>query len=472
MSATFSQRRCGARPAPRFAAWHRLGLLGPSLGLSLFLSLFLALQRTAAANPADAFGIGARAPAMGSAYSAVADDAAAGYYNPAGLARSTDLRLDLGYQLARPLINVSGTGQDLMDSRGLNVGVLLPGRLFGLRFAFGLTLFLPDQQATRIRVLSFDRPRLQLYENRPQRMFLSANLAIHIYRGLYLGGGLTFMSRSKGVVYLRGRVSLSDPEQSALESAVDVNLLAIRYPQVGLLFEATRNLSFSLVYRHKFLLELEQGFNINGDVGDAGQDPLVKDAKFAEVAYSVDLFQPWQVVAGAAARFASVLVSFDLTYSRWSEQPPPAARITLDVDLGRFNELVKLAASRPYPDPGFYDTLMPAVGVEWRALKDALSGRLALDLRGGYRYEPSPVPEQDGESSFGDSDRHIFSLGLGVELARLSQILPKPLSIDVFTAFTHLPLRRFRKLDPRSLVGDFTVGGQVWQVGGQLRWRL
>lgn len=466
MSATLSRRHASTRPGQRLAAWGRFGLLG------LSLCLLLCLQRTAAANPADAFGIGARAPAMGSAYSAVADDAAAGYYNPAGLARSTDLRLDLGYQLARPLINVSGTGQDLMDSRGLNVGVLLPGRLFGLRFAFGLTLFLPDQQATRIRVLSFDRPRLQLYENRPQRMFLSANLAIHIYRGLYLGGGLTFMSRSKGVVYLRGRVSLSDPEQSALESAVDVNLLAIRYPQVGLLFEATRNLSFSLVYRHKFLLELEQGFNINGDVGDAGQDPLVKDAKFAEVAYSVDLFQPWQVVAGAAARFASVLVSFDLTYSRWSEQPAPAARIMLDVDLGRFNELVKLAASRPYPDPGFYDTLMPAVGVEWRALKDALSGRLALDLRGGYRYEPSPVPEQDGESSFGDSDRHIFSLGLGVELARLSQILPKPLSIDVFTAFTHLPLRRFRKLDPRSLVGDFTVGGQVWQVGGQLRWRL
>ncbi len=426
----------------------------------------------ARANPVDAFGLGARAAALGSAYSAVADDTAAAYYNPAGLARGSDLRIDLGYQLARPLLNVSGQPQDLMDSRGLVFGVLLPGRLLGLRFAFGVTLFLPDQQATRIRVLSFDRPRLQLFENRPQRMFFAANLAIHIYRGLYLGGGLTFMSRSKGVVYLRGRVALSDPEESALESSVDVNLLAIRYPQVGLLFEATQDLSFSLVYRHKFLLELEQGFNIHGDVGDAGQDPLVKDARFEEVAYSVDLFQPWQLVAGAAARFSSVLVSFDLTFSRWSEQPAPAARIMLNVDLGRFNELVKLAPSRPYPDPGFYDTLMPAVGVEWRALSGALSGRLALDLRGGYRYEPSPVPEQDGESSFGDSDRHIFSLGLGVELSRLSQILPKPLSIDVFGAFTHLPLRRFRKLDPRSLVGDFTVGGQVFQVGGQLRWRF
>ena len=426
----------------------------------------------ARANPADSYGLGARAPAMGSAYAAVADDTAAGYYNPAGLARSTDLRIDLGYQLARPVLNVSGQPQDLMDSRGLTVGILLPGRLLGLRFAFGVTLFLPDQQATRIRVLSFDRPRLQLYENRAQRMFFAANLALHIYRGLYIGGGLTFMSRSKGVVYLRGRVALSDPEESALESSVDVNLLAIRYPQVGLLFEATRNLSFALVYRHKFLLELEQGFNINGDVADAGKDPLIKDARFNEVAYSVDLFQPWQIIAGVAARFASVLVSFDLTYSRWSEQPPPAARITLEVDVGRFNDLVKLAPSRPYPDPGFFDTLMPAVGVEWRALQNAASGRLAVDLRGGYRYEPSPVPEQDGESSFGDSDRHIISLGLGFELSRLTQVLQKPIAIDLFGAFTHVPLRRFRKLDPRSLVGDFTVGGQVWQVGGQLRWRF
>ena len=426
----------------------------------------------ARANPVDAFGLGARAAALGSAYSAVADDTAAAYYNPAGLARGSDLRIDLGYQLARPLLNVSGQPQDLMDSRGLVFGVLLPGRLLGLRFAFGVTLFLPDQQATRIRVLSFDRPRLQLFENRPQRMFFAANLAIHIYRGLYLGGGLTFMSRSKGVVYLRGRVALSDPEESALESSVDVNLLAIRYPQVGLLFEATQDLSFSLVYRHKFLLELEQGFNIHGDIGDAGQEPLVKDARFEEIAYSVDLFQPWQIVAGAAARFSSVLVSFDLTYSRWSEQPAPAARISLNVDIGRFNDLVKLAPSRPYPDPGFFDTLMPAVGIEWRALSNALSGRLALDLRGGYRFEPSPVPEQDGESSFGDSDRHVFSLGLGVELTRLSQVLRKPIAIDVFGAFTHLPLRRFRKLDPRSLVGDFTVGGQVFQVGGQLRWRF
>src|SRR6185295_10991521 len=150
--------------------------------------------------------------------------------------------------------------QALMDSRGLAVGVVLPGQILGVRFAFGATLFLPDQQVTRIRVLSFDQPRLQLYDNRSQRFYLAANLAVRLWRGLYVGGGLTFMSRSQGVVYLRGRVALSDPENSALESSTSVDLLAIRYPQVGLLFQVSQELSLAFVYRHKFLLELEQGF--------------------------------------------------------------------------------------------------------------------------------------------------------------------------------------------------------------------
>ena len=271
------------------------------------------------------------------------------------------------------------------------------------------------------------------------------------------------MSR-RGVVYLRGRVSLSDPEQSALESSVDVNLLAIRYPQVGLLFEATPNLSFSLVYRHKFLLEPRAGLQHPRRRRRCRPRSAGQRRPLQEVAYSVDLFQPWQLVAGAAARFSSVLVSFDLTFSRWSEQPAPAARIMLNVDLGRFNEARQTGPVATLSRPGlFYDTLMPAVGVEWRALSGHSSGRLALDLRGGYRYEPSPVPEQDGESSFGDSDRHIFSLGLGVELSRLSQILPKPLSIDVFGAFTHLPLRRTASSIRARWSATFTVGDRSFR---------
>ncbi len=427
---------------------------------------------TAAANPLDSYGWGARAPALGNAYSAIADDSAAGYYNPAGLARGSDLRIDIGYQAARPLIDVSGQRQNVKDTRGLAAGIVLPGNLGGLHFAFGVTLFMPDQYATQIHVLSYDFPRLHLYDSRSQRFFLAANLAIRIWRGLYLGGGLSFMSRSSGAVQLRGRISLTDPESSELQSAVAVDLLAIRYPQLGILWEATSNLTVSLVYRHSFRLDLQQGFEINADIGDPGQVPIVKAASLNEIARSVDLFQPWQVVAGAAARFGRVLVSFDLTFARWSEQPPPASNFTLEIDLGQLSDLVKIPKSVAYPDPGFRDLLIPAVGVEWRALEGAARDRLALDVRAGYRYEASPVPAQLGESSFGDANKHTISCGLGLELRKLGRVLMQPLAIDGFSAVTVLPERSFYKLDPRSAVGDFTVRGLVWQAGGQVRWRF
>lgn len=115
---------------------------------------------------------------------------------------------------------------------------------------------------------------------------------------------------------------------------------------------------------------------------------------------------------------------------------------------------------------------MPAVGIEWRAIEGALGDRLSLDLRAGYRYEPSPVPDQPLDSSLGDADRHIMSLGFGLEFAHLTRILPRPFAIDFFAALHYLPERRFEKLNPTSSVGDYTVGGEVWQAGAQLRWKL
>src|SRR5207253_1885145 len=124
----------------------------------------------------------------------------------------------------------------------------------------------------------------------------------------------------------------------------------------------------------------------------------------------------------------------------------------LMLDIGRLNDLAHIPVTMPYPDPGFHDILIPALGVEWRALDGMLGDRLALDLRWGYRYEASPVPDQPAESSFGDADKHIFSMGAGVMLKHLGEVLPHPLALDVFVALHYLPERSFLKADPRSPV--------------------
>jgi long-chain fatty acid transport protein len=430
----------------------------------------LLLASTAYANPLDVYGLGSRGAALGGAMTAAVDDTSANYYNPAALVRGNDLRIDIGYRYAQPELTINGRNNGVEASRGLSVGIAAPAKIGPVRFAFGASLFLPDQHLTRIRSLAYQTPRFPLYENPTQQLVLEANLAIQIIRGLYVGAGLTYMSRTQGQVFLKGTISPIDASAATLESNVSVDLLAVRYPQVGALWELTRSIALGLCYRHTYALKLDQAFRIDGNIGQPGGTPIVTNGHFAARAVSTDLFQPWQLQGGAAVHVKrDLLVSFDLAYVHWSAYPVPASQLTLDIDVGMYNNLLKLPKSRTYPSANFHDIVVPHLGVEGRVLD---TGRIALDVRGGYVYEATPVPKQIGESNFADSDKHTFSIGLGVELRKLGNILPLPLAFDVHAALTYLPNRDNPKTDPRDAVGDFIAGGLVPQVGITMRTRF
>ncbi len=430
------------------------------------------LPSLAYANPADAFGFGSRAGAMGGAATAVADDGSANYYNPARLVAGRDLRIDIGYQGALPSLSINGRDNHVDATHGFVVGLAAPGTLGPVRLAFGAALFLPDDRLTRVRALAFAQPRWVEFDNRTQRVFLAATLAVQIIPGLYVGAGLAFMSRTRGTVALKGTIAVMDTDaQSALVTAINVDLVSIRYPQAGVSWDVTRWLTVAASYRHSFVLELDQGFSIAGDVGNPGVAPIVKSGTFSAHVTSADLFQPWQLTVGGAARITRRLqVAFDATFARWSEFSTPASMIGINLDIGpQLNPLVKIPPARAYPSPGFHDILIPRLGVEWRALERP---RVALDLRAGYSYEASPAPEQSGESSYADCDKHRFSVGAGLDALPFPTVLRRPLSLDVHAAFTYLPSRANHKLDPLDPVGDFVASGYVWELGVGTRWRF
>jgi long-chain fatty acid transport protein len=428
------------------------------------------LHHSALANPIDAFGYGSRATAMGGAATAASQDSSANYYNPAGLVQGRDLRIDLGYRYAAASLRINGRDVGVDASSGFLAGLVAPAAIGPVRFAVGVSLWLPDERLTRLRTLPFAQPRFVLFDNRPQRLFLAANLAIAIVRGLYVGGGLTFMSRTSGRVMLKGDIAVNDPDASTLITNVDVDLLAIRYPQAGLLWEVTRYLTLGVSYRHSFVLQIDQQIRIDGNVGNPGLTPIVENGSFAAHSISTDLFQPWQVTAGGALQLRrTLLLTVDATYARWSEFPTPGAQLTLALDLGPYNDRVKLSPPRAYPPAGFHDIVIPRVGVEWRAWQRP---KLAIDVRGGYAYEPTPVPEQSRESNLADCDKHTFSVGAGLELRGVTAILPRPLSIDAHLAITALPPRVNAKIDALDPIGDFVADGVVVNVGMTLRSRF
>jgi long-chain fatty acid transport protein len=432
----------------------------------------IACGSIARANPSDMYGFGARGAAMSGAQVAAADDGTANYYNPALLARLETIRIELGYQVALPALQVDGQDNQVDSSRGMDLDIAVPGHLAGTRFTIGAMIFLPDQALTRLRNQSAQKPRWALYDNLPQRIVFGANAAFSIGERVAIGGGISFMAATKGVVNLRGLIGFPRPEQSNLDLAIDVDLDTVRYPVAGAWVRAADWLDLGVSYRGGFFLTIDLAFRLEGDVGLPGQPPVVQNGHIGLHTVSQDLYQPAQWTVGGLARVSDRFsVAFDLAYHRWSTFQNPSAHIDPpDLDLGQFQGLVNIPPFPDLPEPHFHDIVVPRLGMEWLAREDDDHRVL---VRGGYHYERSPAPEQTGESNFIDNDKHTFSLGAGYELRHgLGEIIPRPVSFDVSLALTSLAPRDHHKDSPIDPVGDYRSGGHVWQMGFLTRWQF
>lgn len=436
----------------------------------LLILIAIAMPAQAAANPIDMFGFGSRGSAMGNAMSAAGEDASVNYYNPALLANFDEIHLNVGYLNARHRLRVNGLDLGVNDAAGIQGGIAAPGRIGPLEVAMGSAMYLPNERLSRIRTLSAEQPRFMYYDNRSQRLFMSVNLAARLGKRFAFGAGLSYMTRTEGTVTLDGRVGFPDAEDSDLRLEMDVDLITIRYYQAGVLFDALPWLKIAATVRTGFTLTLDQGVVIRGDVGPSGGPVVVENGFLALQTFSRDLFQPTQLTAGFAAQLTPrFLLTFDVGYHRWSVYENPAANIEIDYEIGTFNDLVDIPDSPPLPDPGFVDIIVPRLGMEWVA---ADSGKRALALRAGYQYEPTPTPEQMGESNFIDNDKHTLSFGAGLTLRKVSSIMPRPLSFDAFFAVTTLTEKSHRKLSSVDTIGDYRADGRVFQGGVTMRVRF
>jgi long-chain fatty acid transport protein len=434
---------------------------------ALALLLCTAWSGTARSNPVDLFGFGARAPAMGGAHTAATEDSSANYYNPAALAASTRLHIDIGYQMARPTLRMNGSSQGVDTSRGLAAGLVVPGKWVGRQVAIGAALFLPDQSILTGRTLSAEHPRWALYDNRPRRLFFGFHAGLQLRDDLFVGAGVGTMAGTEGSYILGGRLGFPIPDDSQLVLDVDVDATSAVYPQAGVLWKATPWLDVGVTYRGQFVLESLQVVRFEADIGSPG-NLAVEDAVVDIDTVSLDFFQPAQLAFGIAAQLTPrVLLAFDAVYQRWSGYDNPTPVIDIELDVGQFNELVMLDEQPNLEALRFHDTLSPRLGVEVLA---ASTPHTQWRARAGYAYDPSPAPEQVRSSNFIDNDKHTVSAGLGLRVANVTGLLPHPFELDAYAALTVLPSRTHRKLSPVDPTGDISARGHIIAAGMTTRW--
>ena len=437
-----------------------------ALALSVGLAAALA-SGAARANPLDTFGFGSRGAAMGGAVTADVHDFSAGYYNPAGLAGAKSLDLSLGYFAAAHQLSMSGKDNGVDAVRGIVGGLVAPGKIFGLPFAFGLSLHLPDERLSRVRALRQETPRWELYDNRNQRMYLAANLAVAPTKWLELGGGVSFMASTDGRLDITGGANIFNVDSSELRHEVDASLGAIRYPQFGARVKLPGNLAVTLVYRGEFKLALDIRARLQGDLSG------LTTAYYALRAQTIDAFLPQQVVLGTSWKPREDLtLNLDFTWINWSAYIPPVAKLDVALDIpppaGGWPAGIQ-PPTTPAPilvqAMGIHDRLVPHVGAEWKAIAHP---RIEVFVRGGYELAKSPIDEQVRATNYVDRDRHSFSFGLGARAPKPFGALLGDVRLDAHVQLSVLPVSLTRKVDAADFVGDYVAGGQIWNAGATL----
>ena len=436
----------------------------------------------------DEFGASCKAIGMGQAFTAVADDFSAAYYNPAGLTQITSpLALTLGYFYAKPQAQaVMEWGPDRYDNDlplEISAQRSLQGAIIGVasnldiarvietypwfkRFAFGMVFWLNLPE-----ILSYHtgpeayRPHFLRWDEGFALLSMANSFAFEITPWFSVGAGFMASQNVSTKEHNMSAINKStffplpvpgwEPDE-VIGTRVSIwsKAEAFVVPLAGLLLRPpTKSLRDKIslgvtwrdgqkVYHARGLMKV--GFGYEDDDGNfTWYTYLTENYKTAVVG-----FQPTQVTAALAARpVEGLLLSADLTWKDWSKY-------------------VDYLDERP--DPPFQDTFVPRVGVEYTVDPHFSSRWLrwleGFAVRAGYFFEPSPVPDGDDirYRNIFDADMDVVSTSAQFDFSTYGGWMHH--SLEAYYQI-HLLRETYLPKEDNPWFGPARLSGNVWSFG-------
>lgn len=474
-------------------------------------AIFL-LPRPCEAAMSNSIGAGSKAVSLGGAFTAIADDFTASFYNPAGLANIKHRELVSGWMYGGYAIN-SGSNRNIDQIQGAILGNVFPFEVLGMKWSFGLYNFWPKSgaQIFRIQTDEFNvngpcaqlvsgpsvcglvprrRPTSVIFGNDQRHLDFVTGLGLRVNDYLSVGLGFRALADIKGtsdVSFInspkgKGVLEAQPPGAGAFSGVI--NARPRLRPIVGVLIDTQKGFRIGGAYRWENKLPFRLRLNTITTL-PAGSGDLTVTIPVTGVLESVSFYQPAEASLGFSWDMSDkVSISVEGTWQRWSKRPTSELR-------GNFASVPSLTVPPgqgvsgpgsidfvPPLDPQFKDIFIPRIGLTYQIKR-------VWRLRLGYAYMPSPVDDPRGgfatdirdaagnviarvsdEQNYADSNKQVFTIGMGIEQDDPFEWFELPTTIDVHYGIVKFSDRKFETLDAASNpFGNFTNTGTVWFFG-------
>ena len=349
--------------------------------------------------------VSAKGMGRGSAGAAQTDDPAAVYYNPAAMSYLEGSAVTIGYTLEMPIGRgkPTGAGEVDMESQSFLVpNFYLVDNLDLERFTFGLGVTVPYGLGTDWPDDSYSR--YVATESDVKVENINPSVAYKINDNLSIGAGFNYMISNVNK-YRKFNVTATNTSLGvpATENDGDFYLKADDEGwgyNLGVLYSFKDSHRLAVAYRSEVDFSQKGTLSLNG-LG-AGATAATFGASY-DTTIKADMTLPEVVTLGYAWDVNDELtIEGDLEWTGWSSIVQDWVEWETETNATR---LAILNAGNP-ASKDWEDTFSLGIGINYDASDN-------IQLRCGYIYEQTPVPEANFDTALPDSDRHGITCGFG-----------------------------------------------------------
>ncbi|MBT8380713.1 MAG: outer membrane protein transport protein [Ignavibacteria bacterium] len=335
---------------------------------------------------------GAKAMAMGGAYTAIANDPSAIYWNAAGMTQMQGTNFLIGTALISPKSTFRGVTPSV-DINYMKSNVFFPSHLFvthsftsslsagiGITTPFGLGTEWEDDWIGRYLAI-----KTQL-----TTFWVPVTLAYNVLDNLSISGGFIY---SFADVLITRKNSQSPFEGDAFVELEGNDHSAFGY-SFGLMFKPFKDVSIGATFRS------EIDYEFKGEAKTTGAQQLLEIGSLPNGDVTAKLTSPMNIVGGIAVQvFPQLLLSADFQWIGWSSYD------TLGVN---------------FEDPDFEDLASPRLYEDTFIIRFGGQYNISDDVAvlGGVYYDKKPVKNERISPSLPETDRLGFSFGADAKITK------------------------------------------------------